>query len=119
MDERDEDIIDRFEGEQGLVDVLYALGVGDNERNKIVSDGLDSTEVLIDQFENDVNGFAGYIKAINKAFGSVQNEEGRIFFSPAVTSRCIGLLHYASAAYYCFHLIPDLENVTPSSAMSY
>ena len=47
MDERDDDVIERFEGEQGLVDVLYTLGVGDNERNKIVDDGLDSTEVLI------------------------------------------------------------------------
>jgi hypothetical protein len=119
MDERDDDIIDRFEGEQGLVDVLHAIGVGDNERDKIVDDGLESTEVLVDQFENDINGFTGYIKAINKAFGSTQDEDRRVFFPPTVTSRCIGLLHYASVAYYCYHLIPDLENVMPTLSMSY
>ena len=114
-----QNVINRFDGEQGLVDVLHELGVGKNERDRIVDDGFDSMRSIVNQYENDPEGMRGYLKQLNKAFGSSPDDDLRIYFSPPVMSRMIGLLHYSNVCFYSYHVIPDMNEVTIPLAMEY
>lgn len=69
----DQNILARFTNKQGLVDVLFEIGVGENEREKIVGDGFDSMLTLVNKYEHDVEVLVTYLKQINKTFGSVAN----------------------------------------------
>ena len=44
-------IIQRFTTEQGFVDVLFEIGIGENERDRLVDDGFSSMRDLVTQYE--------------------------------------------------------------------
>ena len=117
--EGDQNILARFTEEQGLVDVLHEIGVGDNERDRIVDDGFRSMRTLVEQYERDVEGLAAYLKQMNKAFGAIALAANRVYFSPPTVSKFLGLLHYCNVAYYSYHVIPDVGEVTAQTAMEY
>ena len=55
-------IRDSFNTEQGFVDLMFELGVGNNEQDRIVSDGFGSIRALIEQYEHDIESFRTYLK---------------------------------------------------------
>ena len=112
-------IFQRFTTEQGLVDVLYEIGIGDNERDRLVDDGFDSMRDLVTQYEFKVEDFRSYLKTLNKTFGSLADNDERIYFAPPAMSKIIGILHYGLVCYYGFHIIPNLGNITSELASEY
>ena len=88
------DIIQRFITEQRFVGVLFAIGVGRNERDRLVDDCFISMKAFVNQYEHKTEELRSYIKTLNKTFGSLANQEQKIYFSPLVMSKLIGLLHY-------------------------
>jgi len=105
---RDIDILASFTTEQGLVDVLFDLGVGENEHDRIVKDEFFSMEVKVGQYENNPEGIQKHMKDLNKAFSSSVDARIRLYFPPLVTSRFVGLVHYTEVCYFRFHTILDM-----------
>ena len=62
--EMDQNILNRFEGEQGLIDVLFKIGISANERDRIVDDGITSMKELVKQYENDPEGLKDNMKRL-------------------------------------------------------
>ena len=64
MSVRDMDIVTSFSNEQSLVDVIFEIGLGENERERVVQDGFDSMRTLVSQYEHDPEGLRTYMKAL-------------------------------------------------------
>ena len=121
MADNDPEIRSNFNTEQGFVDVLFGIGVGDNERNRMIDvDGFDSVQTFVTHYENDMDGLKSYLRTLNKTHGGPNiPEDKRISFSPLITSRIMGLLHYSTVCYYNFHVIPDMRLVKPAKAVAH
>ena len=61
---------------------MNTIGVGIRERNKLVSDGFNSMDDIVTLHTNDVDGFADYLRTLNKAFASSSTVNLRAYFSP-------------------------------------
>ena len=110
-------IRESFTTEQGLVDMMYDLGVGNNERDRIVDDGFGSIRDLLAQYEYDIEAFRTYLKTLNRTFGSSSDRNRRVYFPPPVMSRFVGAVYYGIICYYSCHSIPDFSMLTPDYAM--
>ena len=106
-----------FTTEQGFVDLMFEMGVGNNERNRIVDDGFNSFRDLIEQYEHDIEAFRAYLKTLNRIFGSSSDRNKRVYFPPRVMSRLVGMLYYGVISYYACHMLPDFSLLTPDYAM--
>ena len=111
------EIKDFFNTEQGIVDLMFAMGVGDNERDRIVEDGFGAIRDLVEQYEHDIESFRSYLKNLNRTFGASTNPQQRVYFPPPVMSRMIGSLYYGIITYCSCHILPDFELLTPEFAM--
>ena len=110
-------IRDFYNTEQGFVDLMFVMGVGANERDRIVEDGFGAIRDLIDQYDHDVEAFRAYLKNLNRTFGASNNPDRRVYFPPPVMSRMIGTLYYGITTYQSCHILPDFELLTPEYAM--
>ena len=110
-------IRDFFNTEQGFVDLMFTMGVGNNERDRVVDDGFSAIRDLLEQYEHDIESFRTYLKNLNRTFGASTDERRRVYFPPPVMSRMIGTLFYGVATYYSCHILPDFELFTPEAAM--
>ena len=106
-----------FNTEQGFVDLMYTLGVGNNERERIVDDGFGSIQALIRQYEQDIEAFRTYLKNLNRTFGASTVARNRVYFSPPVMSKLVGALYYGTITYHSCHILPDFDLLTPEFAM--
>ena len=106
-----------FNTEQGFVDLMYTMGVGNNERDRIVEDGFGAIRDLIAQYDEDIESFRNYLKNLNRTFGASTNDRRRVYFPPPVMSRMIGTLYYGVITYNSCHLLPDFDLLTPDFAM--
>ena len=111
------EIRESFTTEQGLVDLMYELGVGNNERDRVVDDGFGSVRDLIEQYEHDIEAFRTYLKNLNRTFGASSDRNRRVYFPPPVMSRFIGAVYYGVISYYSCHMLPDFSMLTPDYAM--
>ena len=110
-------IRDFYNSEQGLVDLMFAMGVKANERDRVVDDGFNAIRDLIDQYDHDVEAFRTYLKNLNRTFGASSNPERRVYFPPPVMSRMIGSLYYGIITVKSCHILPDFSLFTPEFAM--
>ena len=108
---------DFYNTEQGFVDLMFAMGVGANERDRIVDDGFGAIRDLIKQYDHDVEAFRTYLKTLNRTFGASSNPDRRVYFPPPVMSRMIGVLFYGIISCQSCHMLPDFELLTPEYAM--
>lgn len=106
-----------FNTKQGLVNLMFTLGVGNNEQDQIVVDGFGSIRALIEQYEHDIESFRTYLKNMNCTFGASTVAWTKVFFSSLVMSRLIGALYYGTITYHCCHILPDFNLLTPEFAM--
>ena len=105
-----------FAAEQDLVNLLHACGAGQNEMDRIVSDGFESMKDLVVHHENDVEIFKDYLKTLNKTFNNRTDPTLTVYFPPPVISRMVGALFYCKVCYYSLHVIPDIRNIDRSKA---
>ena len=119
MAARDAAIRRRFTTEQGFVDVMYEIGVGENERNRIVADGFVNMTEYVTQFENNVEGLITYLRNLNRTFATAIDPAVRVYFPPPIVNRMAGVLYYASQCYFSFHTIPDVGMITSALATDY
>ena len=87
--------------------MMHTIGVSMRERNKIISDGFQNLSTIISHHKNDVKGFETYLSTLNKTFASASTETLRVYFSPVIIARFVGVVHYFNQSVNSFHTIPD------------
>ena len=101
-----------YNTEQGIVDVMDMFGIRQVGIDRIVADGFNSMNTLVQQYESGVEGFHSYLKFINRTFGVNLNPALRVYFSPPSMTRMMGAIFYCNICYYRFHQIPDIRLIT-------
>lgn len=107
-----------YNSEQGIVDVMDTFGIPQVGINRIVGDGFNSMNALVQQYESGVEGFNSYLKSLNKTFGVNPDPELRVYFPPPLMTRLMGALFYCNICYYRLHQIPDIRLITSDLASS-
>lgn len=87
--------------------MMNTIGVSMRERNKIIADGFTSLATIISHHKNDVKGFETYLSTLNKTFASASTVALRVYFSPVIIARFVGVVHYFNQSVNSFHTIPD------------
>ena len=109
-------ITDVYNSEQGIVDVMFTFGIRQVGIDRIVDDGFNSMNTLVQQYESGVEGFNSYLKSINKTFGVNPNPDLRVHFAPPLMTRMMGALFYCNICYHRLHQIPDIRLITAEIA---
>jgi len=94
--------------------MLARIGVTRGAINHLLSDDLDTMEVLVTQYKDDINDFHSYLKATNK---SLLNANPPVRFSPVVMDRILAVVHHYIQSVTCFHTIPDINLINRQEAM--
>ena len=97
-----------YESEMALRITMDTIGIGQRERNRVISDGFNSMSDIITLHADDVKGFTNYLQTLNKTFASSSTAALRVYFSPVTIVRFAGVVHYFNQAVNSFHKIPDL-----------
>jgi len=103
-------ITDRYSANMGLIYIFEELQLGENERLRIINDGLTSVERIVHQYNYDIKAFAIYLQNLNKTFANA-SEDNRVYYSPPVISQLCGLLFYFNHCVNTLHVIPDVIEV--------
>ena len=94
--------------------MLTRIGVNRAIINHLVSDNLDTMEMLVTQYKDDIKDFYIDLKTINKG---MQNADNPVRFSPVVTDYILAVIHYFIQAVTCFHMIADIDKVNRNKAI--
>ena len=101
-------ISELFEEEELLRYLMHTIGINaQRSRNKIISDGFQSISEILKHHANDVKGFKNYLLQLNKTFASASNATLRVYYSPLVIARFVGIIHFYNQAVNTLHCIPD------------
>ena len=111
-------ITERYEHEMGLIHIMDAAGVRQRERLHVIEDGFESVDELISHYANDVKGFSSYLTNLNKTFASARTAADKVYFTPPVLAKFVGIVHYLNQAVNTFHKIPDVSQVDQAHVLS-
>jgi hypothetical protein len=114
-DIRNISIAEKYENPMAFQIMLNTIGVPDRERARITNDGFTQMNELVSHYANDVEGFKTYLENLNKTFATA-DEEYKVYFTPPVTSKLVGIMHYFNVAVNGFHKIPDTSSITSREA---
>ena len=99
-----------YEHEMALRFVLFNSGViNEPDRDHIIADGFASISEIVSHHPNDPEGFATYLKNMNKTFASSNNADLRRYYSPITISRLTGVIHYFDQCVNNLHMVPDVS----------
>ena len=73
--------------------------------NKLQDDDFLFMNIICEEFKDDIASFEEYLKSLNKTFGSA-GEGLRIYYSPVVINRLVGLMYYFNIAVQHMYMIP-------------
>lgn len=112
-------ITQRYSDPNAFQCMLARIGCDVKERFRIIHDGFDTIESLVDHFNDDIEGFKKHLATSNKTWMNHNTPRMRAFFTPVIVSRLIGVLYYFHTAVHLFHCIPDLNLVDATTASNY
>lgn len=112
-------ISERYSDQMAFLCLLERLGCSAKERFRLLHDGFDTMETLVDHYGNDIDNFRKHLNTNNKNWVSHSLVLMRSFFSPVVINRLVGALYYFHTTVQLFHIIPDTELVTGARASTY
>jgi hypothetical protein len=96
--------------------MLRNIGVSNAISQIILGDGITSMSILVNIYQEDIDGFEVYFKNINKSY---VNANRPIRVSPLIIDRLMGVLFTFSVATEIVYNIPDFINVTMGMAQSF
>ena len=112
-------ITQRYGDGNALLCLLDRLGCGYSEKFRILHNGFDSVQTLVDHYGDDIDGFLKQLKTNNKNWATHPSVMMRSFFTPIVIGRLVGVLHYMNSGINILHKIPDINEITRARATSY
>ena len=112
-------ITQRLSNTNAFLCMLHRIGCGFKERFRLLHDGFDSMQALVDHFGDDIDSFKKHLTTSNKTWLNHSLPRMRAFFTPVLISRLVGTLYYFHTAVHLFHNIPDLNLVDATAASKY
>lgn len=103
-------LMERYENDMGLIYVFEEIGLGNNERVRIINDGLNSIQEIVNQYGYDVKSFKTYLQNLNKTFANATGVN-KVYYSPKTISELCGCLFYFNHCLNTLHIIPDVMQV--------
>ena len=114
-----ESIIEEFSDESTFEQLLeLEFGIIEGQLSKLQEDGFVSMDIICKEFKDDVESFKEYLKSLNKTYGSA-GEGLRVYYSPVVINRLVGLLYYFNIAVQHMHVIPKLSVIQAMQASAW
>ena len=108
-------ITGKYRDTASFSNMLTRIGVTRGAINHLLSDDLDTMEVLVTQYKDDIKGFHSYLKATNK---NLTNTNPQVRFSPVVVDRILAVVYHYVQSVTCFHTVPDIDLINRDEAMS-
>ena len=99
----------KYQDTDSFVNMSSRIGVSQAGSNHLVSDDLDTMEVLVTQYKDNIKDFHTYLKTINKG---ARNAENPVRFSPVIMDCILAVMHHYIQNVTCFHMIPDMIKLT-------
>ena len=112
-------ISQRYSDRNAFLCMLHRIGCDFKERFRLLHDGFDNMESLVDHFNDDIDAFKKHLTNSNKTWMDNTQVRMRAFFTPVVISRLIGVLYYYHTAVHLLHSIPDLNIINSATASNY
>lgn len=109
-------ITQRLSNTNAFLCMLHRIGCGFKERFRLLHDGFDSMQALVDHFGDDIDSFKKHLTTSNKTWLNHSLPRMRAFFTPVLISRLVGTLYYFHTAVHLFHNIPDINLVDATAA---
>ena len=101
--------LELYMGEESLRYAMDRIGITNvRSRDKIISDGYNNIQSIVDMHTNDCDGFKKYLITLNKTYATARAVI-QVYYSPKVIVRFAALLFYYDQAVKGFHKIPDLS----------
>jgi hypothetical protein len=112
-------ITQRYSDQNTFLCMLERIGCGIKERFRLLHDGFDNMQSLVDHFNDDIEAFSKHLTNSNKTWLNNSLVRMRAFFTPIIISRLTGALYYYHSAVHLLHSIPDLNLIDANTASSY
>ena len=109
----------RYSDQNAFMCMLDRIGCDTKEKFRLLHDGFNTMEQLVDHFMDDIDAFKKHLTNNNKTWLNHSLTRMRSFFSPVLVNKLLGVLYYYHTAVYLFHSIPDLNLVDNPSAIQY
>lgn len=104
--------LELYRTEEPLRFIMHRIGITTQQsRDKIINDGYNSVESIVEMHPNDSEGFKKYLQTLNKTYATATTAL-QVYYSPKVIARFGALLFYYFQLVKGFHKIPDLSAVT-------
>ena len=104
--------IEHFSSPASFTNLLTIMGVDDNERSHLTSDGFTTFREIVEYFERSSGSqIRKYFEKINSTFGSSPTAR-RVSFSPRAIQQLSGIIWYYTHCVCTFHSIPSLILIT-------
>ena len=112
-------VTQRYEDRMAFLCLLERTGCGPKEKFRMLHDGFESMESLVDHYGEDVDDFRKHLITSNKNWVSHSQTMMRAFFNPVTINKLVGALYYYHTTVKFFHVIPDISLVTSALASTY
>ena len=113
-------ITDRYQDPASFTDMLQTIGLAASERNRIINDGFTTMETFVNHFKSGgPKEVSKYLKDLNKTFGNSTVAGRRVYYTPVVLNRIVGVSFYFILAVHSLHSIPDITSITANLASQY
>ena len=103
---------ERYEDQNSLLCMLDNIGLDTKEKFRLLHDGYDTMEKIVNNYVNKPSDFKKYLIRNNKTWMSSTLPRMRSFFTPIIMDRLVCLLHYVHTSVKLLHIIPCLLQIT-------
>ena len=108
-----------YDDDNAFLFMLDRIGCGYKERFRLLHDGFDSMESLVEHFQGDIENFRKQLINGNKIWMNNNSQRMRAFFSPVLINKLVGIMYYMNTAVKTFHCIPDINLIDSVAATEY
>ena len=109
----------RYSDPMSMLCLLERLGCGPKERFRLLHDGFNTIESLVNHYGDDIDSFKKHLIDSNKNWVSHAQTMLRAFFNPVVINKLVGTLYYFHVTVQLFHSIPDIHRIDGAIASTY
>ena len=110
---------ERYKNQNSLLCMLDNIGLDTKEKFRLLHDGYNTMEKIVNNYVNKPGDFKKYLIRNNKTWISSTLPRMRSFFTPIIIDRLVGILHYVHTSMKLLYIIPCLLQITTDNSDLY
>ena len=104
-------MMQRYTISQSINYIFHEIRLPNRERTRLINDGLTSIEALVNMYGHNIKSFRTYLEGLNKTFASSSTAANRVYYTPIIITKLIGVLFYFSHCVETLHKMPDVLSI--------